>query len=380
MHDIAIVGLGALGVHAAAAARARGLDVVGFEQHAPAHERGATGGRTRIFRAVYTFGGDYVPALLAAQEAWRALEQRHPGRVLRRHGALLIGRAHDPELRAARESAEAHDLPHEVLSASALAERWPQHRLLADDIAIADPAGALLLPQQITAAVSSEAVAAGAVLHYGEEVVAIEPVAGGHELRTEAGRRVRARRLLLTAGAWSGRFAPELDDAVELRRVVLQWFRTDDAELASPERFPVGLRRSGELRYSFFPQTDADGIKVNLHLPKAVVGEPDVVPAVEQDYGAALEAALRETLPFVRERTRIASFVESYTPDYRILVDRIPGRDDAWVLAGGSGQAFKLAPVLAEHAIARVVGAQPQLELAGVVRTRTAPSMTVAGP
>ncbi|MGC5075576.1 FAD-dependent oxidoreductase [Agrococcus sp. DT81.2] len=382
MHDLAIIGLGALGVHAAREAATRGLDVVGVEPHGIAHEFGATGGRTRIFRMVYTFGGDYLPALQAAGRAWEQLEARHPSQVMRRHGALLIGSEDDPEVLAARLSAEEHGIPHQVLTAAQLRERWAQHRLLPGDVAIADPGGALLLPQSITAAVSSEAVAAGAELHYGDAAVAIRPVAGGTEVVCASGRRIRARRLLVAAGSWSSRLVPDLAGIVELRRVVLQWFSTTAPAAATPERFPVGLRRSGALRYSFFPQTDADGIKINLHLPKATVDDVEApLPAVEEDYGSELEPLLRETLPGIGRRTKVASFVEGYTSDYRIVLDRVAGLDDAWVLAGGSGQAFKLAPVLAEHAIHRALGEPPRLELDGVVRGFAPnPIKTVVGP
>lgn len=382
MHDIAIIGLGALGVHAAAAAARRGLDVVGIETHGPAHELGATGGRTRIFRMVYTFGGDYIPALREAARAWEQLEARHPGRVLRRHGALLIGREDDPELIAATEAAQQHDIPHEVLTDGQLTARWGQHRLLPGDVAIADPGGAVLLPQSITAAVSHDSVRSGAVLHYGETVTEIGSTRGGTEVVCASGRRIRARRLVVAAGAWSSRFAPELATVVELRRVVLQWFRTTDPAAATPQRFPVGLRRSGALRYSFFPQTDADGIKINLHVPKAVVDDLEAgAPTVPDDYGSELEALLRQTLPGIDRRTRVASFVEGYTPDYRIVLDRIAGLDDAWVLAGGSGQSFKLAPVLAEHALARALDEEPSLALEGVVRgLASASDRMVVGP
>lgn len=381
MHDLTVIGLGALGVHAAAEAAARGLDVVGIDARGPAHELGATGGRTRIFRTVYTFGGDYVPALLRAREAWDRLDARHAGRVRDAHGALLVGAPDDPEIVAGLTAARDHGLQHEVLDAAGLAARWPQHRLLPGDVAIADPSGALLRPQAVTAAVSADATAAGARLRYDDPVVTLEPVAGGHEVVTASGARIRTRRVLVAAGAWTSRFAPGVADAVELRRVVLQWFRTDDPPAYAPERFPVGLRRSGDVRYSFFPQIDADGIKVNLHLPKAAVADVDDAVTVDADYGVELEDALRATLPGVRERTRVAALVEAYTPDYRILVDRIAGRDEAWLLAAGSGQAFKLAPVLAEHTVSRLLDEEPVLPLEGVVRGLTPASIdTVVGP
>ncbi|MFD2795904.1 FAD-dependent oxidoreductase [Promicromonospora vindobonensis] len=383
MRDLAVVGLGALGVHVAAEAAARGLSTAGFEAFGPAHERGATGGSTRIFRLVYTFGGDYLPALLRAADAWAALERRHPGSVRHGHGALTIGDPADPEIAAAVESARAHGIGHEVLDSAALAVRWPQHRLLDGDIAVADPAGALLLPRSITAVVAREATAAGARLRYDDPVTRIDPVPGGHEVVTASGHRIRATRVLVSAGAWTARFAPEYAAAVELRRVVLQWYATPDPAAYGPDRFPVGVRRSaGGIRYSFFPQTDSRGVKVNFHVPKLTVPDADApVNPVPDHYAGPHEATLRATLPALGARTHSAAYVESYTPDYRILLDRIAGRENAWLLAGGSGQAFKLAPALAEHAVARILGEQPPLDLHGVVRgLAAAPTEAVAGP
>lgn len=50
--DVAVVGLGAIGSSAAWRLAARGLDVVGIDQHEPGHAWGGSHGRTRLFRAV----------------------------------------------------------------------------------------------------------------------------------------------------------------------------------------------------------------------------------------------------------------------------------------------------------------------------------------
>lgn len=373
MHDLAVVGLGALGVQTAAEAAARGLSVVGIEQSPLAHELGATGGRTRIFRVVYTFGPDYVPALLESRESWERLEQRHAGEVWHPHGALIVGSPEDPEVRSALESARVHDLPHEILDPAGLVARYPAHRPATGDIAVVDPLGALMLPQSTTALLAEEAAADGATLRFGARATGLRAVPGGTEVVLASGENVSARKVVVAAGAWTSHLVPAYSELVQLRRVVLQWYPTDDARSFAPDRFPVGLRRSGgDVRYSFFPQVDEFGIKVNFHVPKLVVDSADTaVNPVPAEYAEGFAETIAATLSGVGSTpTRSAAFVESYTDDFRIVLDRVPDAEGIWVLGGGSGQAYKLAPALARAAVDRVLGAGPDdaSQLKGVVR------------
>ena len=380
MHDLAVVGLGALGTHVALGAAKQGFDVVGLESGAGDHEHSATGGRTRIFRLAYTFGSDYIPALQRSLAFWNGLSSRCPETRFET-GALMIGNAADPEIAKAVAAAQSCNLPHELLDAAEVSARWPMHHLLPGDIALYDPAGSLLIPPAITARVRLDAEALGANLRYRSPVDAVRETARGSVITLDNGEEILARQIVVTAGAWSGRFAPEFNGDVELRRAILHWFSTPDSLSYGPTQFPVGLRRTGDIRYSFFPQIDENGIKVNLHSPKRVVDRPDMrdvdLPA---DFDQLFDG-LNETLFGLGERTASAAYVESYTPDYRILLGRVANTKDRWLLAGGSGQAFKLAPVLAEHLIELIQGKRPSLSLEGVTRSPGSPVLeTIPGP
>lgn len=380
MHDLAVIGLGALGTHVALAAAKQGFDVVGLESGTGDHEHSATGGQTRIFRLAYTFGSDYIPALQRSLTFWNGLSSRCPETRFET-GALMIGDATDPEIAKAVIAAERCNLPHEILDAAEVSTRWPMHRLLSGDIALYDPAGSLLIPPAITALVRADAEALGASLRYKSPVNAVRETARGNVITLDSGEEISARQIVVTAGAWSGRFAPEFDSDVELRRVILHWFSTPKPFAYGPTQFPVGLRRTGDIRYSFFPQIDENGIKVNLHSPKRVVGRPDMREVVLPSDFDQLVGGLNETLTGLGERTGSAAYVESYTPDYRILLGRVANTKDRWLLAGGSGQAFKLAPVLAEHLVQLIQEEKPSLSLEGVARSPGSPVLeTIPGP
>lgn len=380
MHDLAVVGLGALGTHVALAAARKGLDVVGLDSGSGDHEHSATGGRTRIFRLAYTFGTDYVPALQRSLTFWNSLSSRYPETRFET-GALMIGNVADPEIAKAVTAAQSCNLPHELLDASAMSTRWPMHHLVPGDIALYDPAGALLIPPAITARVRAEAESLGATLRFHSPVAAIKESSQGSIITLGNGEELRSRQIVVTAGAWSGRFAPEFTNAVELRRAILHWFSTPNDFEYGPSQFPVGLRRTGNVRYSFFPQVDANGIKVNLHSPKQVVPYPEMREIHLPSDFDELVGGLKRTLTGLGGRTASAAYVESYTPDYRILLGRVANTKNRWLLAGGSGQAFKLAPALAEHLVELIEDEVPSLSLDGVIRSPGAPAVeAVRGP
>ena len=74
-YDVAIAGLGGIGSAIAAQCAARGASVIGLEQFGPAHDRGASHGRTRMIRQAYFEDAAYVPLVLRSYELWRKLEE-----------------------------------------------------------------------------------------------------------------------------------------------------------------------------------------------------------------------------------------------------------------------------------------------------------------
>ena len=72
--DVAVVWLGAVGSSAAWRLAARGLDVVGIDQHQPGHPWCGSHGRTRLFRVACLEDPGLVPIARRARELWRELE------------------------------------------------------------------------------------------------------------------------------------------------------------------------------------------------------------------------------------------------------------------------------------------------------------------
>lgn len=348
--DVVVVGVGSMGSMALWRLAQRGVRVLGIEQHDIGHELGAAGGRTRIFRVAYKEGAWYVPLLRRADSLWADLSAAVGEQLLLRTGALTIGAADHPEVAEVLHSVRDHDLRHEVLDTEELARRYPQHVLRDGDIGVLDPRGGLLFPTTAIRAAAGLAQSLGATVRTGVRCLGIDEEGEHVRVRTDGGD-IRARRVLVCGGPWTGHLFPDVAGRYEVRRVVLHWFRATDPAAFGPDRFPVGIRRSGpEAGLSFFPAGDDGLVKVNLHVPKETVPDLAVFDrAVPADYTRRVEAAIGQLITgLAPEAAGAAAFFEGYTPDNHGLIGRPAGYERVVSMSGFSGHGFKLAPVLAE--------------------------------
>ena len=124
-HEVAIVGLGAMGSAAAFELSRRGFDVIGFDRFAPPHTFGSSHGDTRIIREAYFEDPVYVPMVQRAFELWRELERLSGTALLEQTGGLMIGAPGSELVEGARHSAQVHGLQHSMLSAGEIHARFP---------------------------------------------------------------------------------------------------------------------------------------------------------------------------------------------------------------------------------------------------------------
>ena len=109
-HDVAIIGLGAMGSAAALELARSGVDVIGFDRYSPPHTFGSSHGDTRIIREAYFEDPVYVPMVQRAFERWRELESLSGRELLEQTGGLMIGAPGSVLVEGARRSAQLHGL------------------------------------------------------------------------------------------------------------------------------------------------------------------------------------------------------------------------------------------------------------------------------
>ncbi|MBB6421139.1 N-methyl-L-tryptophan oxidase [Streptomyces sp. AK010] len=348
---VAVVGTGTIGSQAAWRLAARGADVVAYDRFAPGHDRSAAGGETRVFRSLHTDNGRYVPLVRHADTLWKQL-QAETGRELRRlTGCLYMGPADDPGMRKALEVIAEYGLDHEVLDAEAVAKRFPLHRVDEGDLVILDRYAGFIRPELTVQTAARRAEELGAQIRRYTPVREVKPVAGGGvEIRTETGTE-RFDAAVVTPGPWVGDLLPDLPWQVNVYRPVSAWFLLTEDHRGGAEA--PNFCRIGP--NSFYGLPSPDGVSVKLGLFQAhhqPVDDPNRLNrTVAPEELEAFTAVVRRYLPGLNpDPIRFSAYMEGYTDSTRPLVGPLPGCDDIILLAGFSGQGFKVSPAMGDIA------------------------------
>ena len=349
IYDVAIAGLGAMGGAAAAELGRRGLRVIGFDRFAPPHALGSSHGQTRIIREAYFEQPSYVPMVQRAYTLWRGLEQQDGRSLLRETGGLMIGSPNSALVAGARASAELHRLPHVLLEARAVRERFPVLNPDDDMIAVLEPRAGILLVEDCVQAQLAQA------RRHGAELFEYEPVLRWRETRdgvrvVTAQRELLARHLILAAGAWAGALLDGLASAFTIERQVLHWFTpTRSPDEFAADRLPIHLWQFDSGRFFYgFPDLGA-GVKAGFHHD----GEVTQADAVRREVDAAeieeVRKVVRRFMPNVDGPPHASSTcLYTNTRDEHFVIDRHPHAAHVVIASACSGHGFKFAPVIGE--------------------------------
>lgn len=347
MFDVIVVGLGAMGSAAAFHLAASGLKVLGLDRFRPPHELGSSHGQTRIIREAYFEHPIYVPIVQRAYELWAELAAQTSHRLFVQTGGLMLGIPEGVVVRGAQHSAELHGLAHEYLSARAIRARFSALRPAMSMAGIWEPRAGILFPEKCIAAHLEAATRAGASLLFDQEVTCWEPAGDSARVRTATGE-YRARQVVLSAGSWIQKLAPDLDLPVAVERQTLFWFEPRDPLVWQPERCPVHLWEHSPNRFFYgFPDL-GQGVKLAQHHQGAVV-DPDSVSREAKSHEAA--GLRRVTRPFVAPLGRcVHKTVCLYTnmPDGHFLIDRHPAYPQVFIVSPCSGHGFKFSAAIGE--------------------------------
>lgn len=300
---VAVVGAGIMGAAAAWQLARRGAEVVVHEQFEPDHARGSSHGRSRIFRLAYP-DPQWVRLAEEAYAGWKELDAK----LLELHGLI--------EIAADRAST----------SARALDECGVEYRWLADAEGVALPDGwvALFQPDAgITCADRAlQAFLAGIDVRYGSRIDDLDTL--------------DADVVVVTAGAWIGRFFPDLP--LRVTRESVAYFRYTGPPL------PSVVELNERSAHAFFALHDpVHGLKAGAHHAGAEA-DPDEIAEPDPELVARIAAWVGERLPLVDPSPVLAeTCLYTTTPDECFVLER---RGRLVVGSACSGHGFKFAPTV----------------------------------
>lgn len=236
--DVIVIGVGGMGSAAAYYLSKRGHRVLGLERFDIPHAFGSSHGVNRIIRLAYYEHPAYVPLLQRAYILWREIQQQAKEQLLYITGSIDAGPANSLVFEGSRQSCERHQLPYEVLTSKALAQRFPGYQLPSDTLALFQPEGGFLLSERCIVSYVTLAQAQGVEIHARERVLEWEPASDGVRVHTDHGV-YEAERLVITAGAWASKLLTFLGERAVPERQVLAWFQPKRLDHFLPENFPV---------------------------------------------------------------------------------------------------------------------------------------------
>ena len=346
-YDAIVIGVGGIGSAAVYRLAARGLDVLGLERFDVPHTRGSSHGSTRIVRLTQPEDSSYVPLARAAFEHWRDLE-RETGREL----LTITGSVHAAEpdasfLDSVRASLDAHRIAYEELSGTAVNERFPGYSLPEDYEAVYQPDGGFVDCERAIVAHVEAAHAAGATIRARERVENWTET--GEGIRVESDKGVyEADDLVLAAGAWTGRFLPDLNEFLAPTRHVMAWLQPRRPERFEPRNFPVFSLRGEQGSGYGFPVYDVPGFKFGVDPPAPTGTDPEAMDREPTTADETLHREFAETyFPDGAGPTMsLSTCLVTESVDGHFLLGSHPEHESVHVAAGFSGHGFKFSAVL----------------------------------
>jgi sarcosine oxidase len=346
--DVVVCGLGAMGSSTVRQLARRGVRVLGLERFAIGHDRGSSHGATRIIRLGYFEHPSYVPLLRRAYELWRELEAECGHQLLHVTGIAEIGPPAGTLVQGTLASSRLHGLPHDVLAAAELMQRFPAFRLPPDHVAVLQPDGGFLEAERSIEASLALATAAGAEIRSGVTVRALEPHTGSVRVVTDRGT-IEGETVIVAAGPWTKSVLADLAAPLRVTREVMGWFEpADAAQIAAG--LPVFILESRHGMHYGIPPHAGAGIKVAKHHHRDETVDPEhydrTVSAADE---ALIRAAVADHVPAANGRLAAArTCLYTMTPDGDFLIDRLPCAANVIVASPCSGHGFKFAPVIGE--------------------------------
>jgi len=376
--DVAILGGGLVGCATAWFLARRGLSVVvvdsgDLNQGASGRNAGSLHFQLEprmadILRSSPDRLGQLVPLSLQAIDDWRMLpEALGTDLEVAMHGGLLVAEtADDVELLERKGVLEQRvGLPSEMLGRRSLERIAPYLSGAVCGAAFCSVEGHAN-PRLVAPALARAAQRVGACLFVGVTYRGARRVAGAWELdaTAEDGRSVeiRARQLVIAAGAWSGPILADLGVRLPLRPIPLTMSVTERTRPA------VGHLIQHMSRHLSLKQLKSGNVIIVGSWPSRlcwsgeVAGQSDNELLPESIIGNFVVA--RDIVPLVSSLHVLRSWsgIASDTPDHLPLLGRVPGLIDAYVAAGGS--TFTLGPTVGRLLSELIVDGRPTLSVA----------------
>lgn len=354
-YDVLIAGAGIFGLTAALELQARGNSVAVLDPGPLPHPLAASTDISKVVRAEYGTDREYVDLADDARRGWLRWNESFGQGLYHEVGIVMLTRApmapggfEYENYQVFRE--RGHTI--ERLDSDAIAQQFPMWNanMYVDGYFHAE--AGYVESGRVVETLITQAVDAGITLHAGHTVQEIHTTQGRVTgVSTRAGETFHAGHVVVAAGAWTPYLVPDLQPY--MRSVGQPVFHlrptTIDTTQFEPPNFPVfgaDVTRTGWYGFPLHPHEGV--IKIANHGPGSHLHPSEDERVVTEEQRTHLRTFLAESLPALADApityTRCCLYCD--TLDEHFWIARHPEHQGLTVAAGGSGHAFKFAPVL----------------------------------
>lgn len=338
---IVVVGSGIFGVTAALELARRGRTVALVDPGPVPHPLAESTDLSKVVRCDYGADDVYTGLGERALDGWRRWNAAWPRPRFHETGVAFLTRtsmaAGGFEFESfALLSRRGHRL--ERLDAGEIVRRFPAYRPGALIDGYFHHEGGWAEAAGVVADLLAQALAAGVDVHLGARV---DRVGDGGVIVD--GEMRRADEIVICAGGWTPQLCPPVASVFRTVGQPVYHLRPDDPSLFSPDRFPVFGADISRTGYYGFPITEGV-VKVANH-GAGIAMSPDDPRAVPAELVAGAAGFVADTFaPAAVVHAHLCVYGD--TLDGHFWIDRDPTRPEVLIAAGGSGHAFKFAPLL----------------------------------
>jgi glycine/D-amino acid oxidase-like deaminating enzyme len=340
-----VIGGGIFGVTAALELRARGCEVTLVDPGPLPHPLAESTDLSKVVRSDYGADEEYTILGERALEGWRRWNAAWPVPLFHETGVAFLARAAMQPGGFEYDSFEllsrrGHHI--ERLDARAIATRFPAYRpgVLVDGYFHRE--GGWAESGAVVAQLVIECMAVGVDVRPGCAIARVDE----HGAIDSQGNREHADAIVVCAGSWTQRLLPELAGSLRAVGQPVFHLRPADPALFDATRFPVFGADIANTGYYGFP-IHHGVVKIANH-GTGIESTDDAERSVTAPQERALREFLGDTFPALAEAPIVHSRLCVYgdSLDGHFWIARHPERPELTIAAGGSGHAFKFAPLL----------------------------------
>lgn len=379
---IAIIGAGAFGGWTALYLLRAGARVTLLDAWGPGNSRASSGGETRVIRGTYGPNSPYTAMAERALHLWKQHEKEFQRQFLYRTGVLwMAASGEDSFERGSVEKLREAGTNFQELSVRTIKKRWPQINLEGVNWGIYEPEGGYLTARLICQAVAERFCAEGGA--YRPLAVASDELESDDwkQLLLADSSRLAADQYIFACGPWLGKLFPAtIGNNLRPTKQDVFFFGTPASAQLDEQHLPVWADHRDRFRYGI-PGNQGRGFKIADDTRGPAFDPTDGERVVSAEGLRAIREYLAFRFPAMKNAPLLETRVCQYeqTPDNHFIVDRHPGKENVWLLGGGSGHGFKHGPALGEMMAELVLKAkepQPIFKLARFRKPSVPPGPT----